>query len=97
MTEKDLGQDQIVRAIQQCKSVLRGTTIGILTALGSIIVLTTISTSTFVQISAKGLFYLIVLQLLVSLVVWRLQARMIKRSESGDPDKSKPWPWWPWV
>ncbi|NKB72536.1 MAG: hypothetical protein GKR89_36130 [Candidatus Latescibacteria bacterium] len=97
MTEMEIGQEDINQALQRCQTLLRGMTIGILAALGLIIVLTTISTGAFVQIGAKALFYLILLQLLISLFVWRRRVKWSKLSTSHDVSRKKPWPWYPWI
>lgn len=70
------------RSIAICQSVLRLLTIVILSAFVLIIAMTTVSTGGFVQMVAKGLYYLIVLSALVSLGIWICRLRM-ERGAAG--------------
>ena len=64
--------------IQHCQKFLRWMTGGILGAFALIILMTTLSTGSFVQASGRLLYYLIVLAALCSLVVWGYRIKLEK-------------------
>jgi len=65
--------------IATCQKILRFTTGVILTAFVLIIALTTISTGPFMQVAGKALYYVIVLDAVVSLGTWYYRTRLEKR------------------
>ena len=67
------------KGFARCQQILRLMTGVFLVALVLIILLTTISTGSFVQITAKILYYFILLSGLVSLITWLYRIRIEKR------------------
>ena len=75
----DEEQIKIERHMDSCQQVMRAMTGVFLVAFGLIIVMTTFSTGPFVRTAGKGLYYLILLSGLVSLVTWAYRTRLEKR------------------
>ena len=71
--------DETQRQIDTCHQIMRAMTGVFLVAFGLIIVMTTFSTGPFVQTAGKGLYYLILLSGLVSLLTWGYRSRLEKR------------------
>jgi len=72
-------EQPINKALVVCQQILRFMTGIFLVSLVLIILLTTISTGSFVQVTAKVLYYLILLSGLVSLMTWLYRTRIEKR------------------
>ncbi len=66
-------------AIAKCQRILRFMTVAIMISFLLIIILTTASTGGFVQVTAKGLYHVILLSALASLVTWVVRIRLEKR------------------
>ena len=64
--------------VEFCRTILRISTGIILMAFALIIVVTTISTQEWAQLVGKGLYYIIVLDAVVSLGVWYYRTRLEK-------------------
>ena len=64
--------------VELCQTILRISTGIILMAFALIIVVTTISTQEWAQLAGKGLYYIIVLDAVVSLGVWYYRTRLEK-------------------
>jgi hypothetical protein len=79
-TSRDPGADSVETAIAVCQRVLRMATILILGAFVAIIISTTISTGAFVQTLGKGLYYVIVVSAVVSLLTWYYRTRLERRA-----------------
>ena len=75
----DADVQRLVAAIEVCQKVLRSMTGIILLSFVLIIVLTTVSTSGFVQFTAKTLYYLILASAVTSLIAWAVRVRMQKK------------------
>jgi membrane protein implicated in regulation of membrane protease activity len=73
------------QVIALCQKVLRLLTGVILGAFALIIAMTAVSTSPFVQVTAKGLYYLIVLAALASLVTWLYRLQIERRGSDTRP------------
>ena len=66
-------------AIAKCQRILRFMTVAIMVSFLLLIILTTASTGGFVQVTAKGLYHVILLSAVVSLVTWVVRTRLEKR------------------
>jgi hypothetical protein len=71
------------RSIVRCQNVLRVLTGVILGAFGLIVAMTTWSTGGFVQVTAKGLYYVIILSAVASLGTWVYRLLMEKQAAQG--------------
>ena len=74
------GSQRSHATIAACQKVLRFMTAIILVAFVLIIVLTTVSTSPVVQVTAKAFYYLILAAALTSLVAWIARVRVQKKT-----------------
>tara|TARA_Y100000588_G_scaffold326315_1_gene360660 strand:- start:794 stop:1054 length:261 start_codon:yes stop_codon:yes gene_type:complete len=79
MKDKSVSEGEIANVIERCQAILRITMWVIPIALLLIIISTTISTGEFVRIFAKGLYYLALLSIVVSLITWAYRSRAEKR------------------
>lgn len=66
-----------------CQRILRILTVAIMGSFLLIIVLTTASTGVLVQVTAKGLYHLILLSALASLATWTLRVRLERKMSQG--------------
>ena len=66
-------------SIARCQRILRFMTVAIMVSFLLIIILTTASTGGFVQVTAKGLYHVILLSAVASLVTWVVRIRLEKR------------------
>ena len=73
-TEGDYGL-----AITWCQRILRVLTVAIMVSFVLIIILTSLSTGSFVQVTAKGLWLFILISILASIVTWLTRLRLEKR------------------
>jgi hypothetical protein len=76
-------------AIDACQKVLRLTTGVILVAFLLIIATTTFSTGPFVQAAGKVLYYVIVVDALISLGTWYYRTRLEKRLQKAEAPARK--------
>ena len=79
MKDKTLPEDEVEGVIERCQAILRITMWVIPLALLLIIISTTISTGDFVRVFAKGLYYLALLSIVVSLSTWAYRSKTEKR------------------
>jgi predicted membrane protein len=79
MKDKTLSEEEVERVIERCQAILRITMWVIPLALLLIIISTTISTGDFVRVFAKGLYYLALLSIVVSLLTWAYRSKTEKR------------------
>jgi hypothetical protein len=82
--EEQVGLSEIERAqvsgmIHVCQRILHALTGVMIGAFGLIVLFTTFSTGSFVQVTGRGLYFLILAAAVVSLGAWLLRVRAEKR------------------
>lgn len=75
--------------IDRCLKVLRFSTGVILAAFGLIIIITTFSTGKWAQLIGKALYYIIVIDALVSLGAWYYRTRLEKNLAKVESDSGQ--------
>lgn len=76
------------KALVLCQKMHRINTGVILAAFALIIILTTISTAEWVRVIGKALYYVIALQVFVSVGAWYYRTRLEKALAGGEGDSS---------
>ena len=85
-SEKVASERDVVRyagLIGTCQRVIKLFTMVIMAGIVLIILMTTVSTGSFVQVTAKGLYYLVLLSAFISLVAWVMRIRFEKQIGQG--------------
>ncbi len=80
--ESQLSEDErghMMGTIHICQRVLHGLTGVMIGAFALIVLFTTISSGPFVQVTGRGLYFLILAAAVTSLVTWIVRVRMEKR------------------
>ena len=70
--------------VSMCQRALKWLTVAILISILLVIVMTTFSTGTFVQIAGKGLYFTVVGAAITSVAVWSVRVRLQKRLGRDD-------------